>query len=231
MNEINLRYILTRAVMVIIFIVMTLYVVGFVKKKNRQSAIVSELKTLSSESSYFNQFSAEEAQKSLIQAIGLIADARNNGLEPQTTIERSLGIEKPYFKMEEDGDGPNVRQSMIIKSLRTNYENFLKFGYEADFHTLQSMSQGTLPPVRKGSRAGQRPEIDYIVDPALSPGLEKVLANLEIQPTKADKKKLTDIQIAVSKTLVMSLADARVIDEVAEKRILKDLERQASKLR
>ena len=230
MNEINLRYILVRAISIILVIVAILYVVGFIKKKNRRDAIVTELREISSESSYFSQFSAEDAEKSLIQAVGLVAEAKNAGMDPEDAIKRSLGIKKKYFQMEDDKEGPNIRQSIIINSLRSNYENFLKFGYEADFHTLETMEDGILPPVRKGSRAGKKPGIDYIIDPELSPGIEKVMANLLIQPSQSDKKELTDVEIAIAKNLLGKLAKADVIDKVAEKRILDELARQASGL-
>ncbi|MFK7851196.1 MAG: hypothetical protein AB8D78_09485 [Akkermansiaceae bacterium] len=230
MEEINLRYILVRAVSVILLIVAVLYVVGFVKKKKRQDGIVTELRQISSESAYFSQFSAEDAKKSLIRAIGLVAEAKNSGLDPEDAIQRSLGIQKKYFQMDDDQEGPNVRQDIVIRSLKSNYENFLKFGYEADFHTLKGMEEGALPPVRRGTRAGKKPEIDYVIDPALSPGLEKVIANLQIQPTKSDKSEMTDIEIALAKNLVTKLARADVIEKIAEKRILEELARQASGL-
>ena len=230
MDEINLRYILFRAISVILVVVVVLYGVSFIKKKNRRDAIVAELREISSESAYFSQFSAEDAEKSMIKAVGLVAEAKNTGMDPEDAIKRSLGIKVKYFQMEDDKDGPNVRQGIIINSLKTNYENFLKFGYEADFHTLESMEEGKLPPVRKGARAGMKPEIDYIIDPALSPGIDKVMANLLIQPSRSDKTELTDVEIAVAKNLVTKLSNGDVIDRVAEKRILDELERQASGL-
>ena len=94
MDNINLRYILTRAGGVILAIVVALYVMGYVKKKNKHSALVSELKSLSSDSSFFGQFYAEDAQKSLIKAVGLIAEANKLGLAPEEAINRGLGIEE-----------------------------------------------------------------------------------------------------------------------------------------
>lgn len=106
MDNINLRYILTRAAAVILAIVVALYAVSYVKKRNKQAATVVELKSLSSDSSFFRQFYAEDARKNLIWAVGLIAEANDLGLSPDTTINRGLGIEDKYFAMSEDRKGP-----------------------------------------------------------------------------------------------------------------------------
>jgi len=228
MEEITLRYILTRAISLILIIVVALYAFGYVKNRGQQKEIVSELRSLSSESSFFGQFSEADAKRSLIQAVGLIAEANKLGLEPDKAIDRSLGIEEKYFAMDDDDVKPSVRQHIIKKTLRSNYENFRKLGYEADFHILESMRKGDLPPIRTGPRAGERAEVGTIIDPTLSPGLETVLANLEIRPADFERAKMTDIEIAAAKTLVIELGNANVIEDVAEKRILKELADRAA---
>lgn len=219
MDNINLRYILTRAAGVILIIIVALYVLGFVKKRNKQAALVANLKSLSSDSSFFRQFYADDARKSLVKAVGLIAEANNIGLEPDAVIDRGLGIEEKYFAMDEDKNGPSVKENLIRSTLRANYENFRKLGYEADFHTLEMMRKGELPPVRTGPQAGAKAEVGTIIDPALSPGLDKVIANLEIRPPREKGLKLSDVEIATAKQLASSLVSAGIIEEASEKRI------------
>ena len=214
----NLRYILTRTVAVILVIVCALYVLGFVKKRQRVNGIVSELKSLSSESAFFRQFSPEDAKVSLVRAVGLIAEAKKLGIEPDTAISRSLGVEEKYFNSDEDHE-PTPREQLIRSTLRSNYENFRKLGYTSDFHTLKSLKEGELPAVRTGPLQGTKAEVGTIIDPALSPGLDIVVANLEIRPLRDPSLPLTDVEIAIAGKLAYELEEAGVIQESALKKI------------
>jgi hypothetical protein len=217
------RYILTRALFFIALLVVVLYGFSFFKKMQRRAAIISELKSITSDSSFFQQFYAADAQKSLVRAIALIAEANQLGLEPDKAIDGGLGIERKYFTTDEDRDEPPVREKIIRSSLRKNYENFRKLGYTPDFHTLASMKTGELPPIQSGPSSGLRPEVGTIIDPALSPGMEKVIANLEIRPTRAEKTAPSDVEIAAAKQLARDLGDAKLIEESARDRILEKL--------
>ena len=223
MDNISLRYILTRAGGVILAIVVALYVMGYVKKKNKHSALVSELKSLSSDSSFFGQFYAEDAQKALIKAVGLIAEANKLGLAPEEAINRGLGIEEKYFLLDEDNEAPPLKETLIRNTLRANYENFRKLGYDADYHTLEMLKEGKLPPVRTGPQAGSKAEVGTIIDPVLSPGLDKVMANLEIRPPREKGRKMSDVEIATAKQLAQDLSSAGIIEESARKRIIESL--------
>src|SRR5690242_9234622 len=101
MDTLTPRYIVTRAIAVIAVLVALIYGFSFFKKFQRRSAIVSELKLLASDSSYYQQFYAEDAQKSLVKAVALIAEAKELGLQPETTIDRALDIKKPFFETDE----------------------------------------------------------------------------------------------------------------------------------
>lgn len=223
MDNINLRYIITRAGGIILALIVAMYAIDYVKKRNKRAALVAELKSLSSDSSFFRQFYAEDAKKSLIRAVGVIAEAKKLGLDPETTINRGLGIDEKYFAMDEDNDDPPLKETLIRNTLRANYENFRKLGYEADFHTLQMMSDGELPPVRTGPRAGAKAEVGAIIDPSLAPGLEKVMANLEIRPPKAKGVKMSDVEVATVKRLATDLSDAGIIEKIAAERIIRIL--------
>jgi hypothetical protein len=220
MEATNLRYILTRAVMVILLIVAIIYGIGFLKKKQRKDAITDELKSLCSDSSFFRQFYAADAQRSLVKAVGLIAEANQLGMDPDGAIDVGLGVEKKYFVMEKEDQAPPLRHQIIRSCLRSNYENFRKLGYTQDFHTLQSLREGELPPVRNGPLAGSRAEVGTIIDAALSPGLDRVIANLEIRPVKEAATPMTDVEIAAAKRLASDLRTAGVIEETAEVRII-----------
>lgn len=217
------RYILTRTAFLITALVAGVFAISFVKKKQRKSAIISELKSISSDSSFFQQFYAADAQKSLIRAIGLIAEANELGVAPDATVDRCLGIERAFFPSQAREDEPAPREKIIRSTLLTNYENFIKLGYKADFHTLAAMKGGTLPAIPSGPEAGKNPVLATLIGPAISPGIDKVIANLEIRPPRADSERISDIEIAAAKRLAGDLADARIIEEPVRERILEKL--------
>lgn len=219
----ELRYILTRAATAIVLIIAILYGIGMLKKKQRKDAIIADLKSVCSDSSFFRQFHAEDARKTLVRGVGLIAEAKQLGVDPDKIIDGGLGIKEKYFAMDEDDEGVPIRESIIRSCLRANYENFLKLGYTPDFHTLQGMKEGELPPVRTGPSAGSRAEIGTIIDAKLSPGLDRVVANLEIRPPKKPGAPMTDVEIATAKQLAQNLSDAGVIEKASADRIIESL--------
>jgi hypothetical protein len=229
MESPNIRYILTRTIFLIVVLFAILSGIQYIKKKQRQSAIIAELKSISSDSSFFKQFYQEDAQKTLIRAIALIAEANQLGIPPETAIDRGLGIEEVFFNSNTNPYEPTPREKIIRSSLGSNYENFLKLGYKADFHTLESMRDGSLPTLEDGPTAGKKPVIANLIDPSLSPGIDKVIANLEIRPPQVENRVPSDIEIAAAKQLTRDLADAKIIEEPVRDRIIEKLSESATK--
>ncbi len=214
------RYILSRAAFLLVLLISALFILKFVKRKQRETAIFIELKSLASESSFFQQFYVEDARKTLIRALALIGEAKQqHGISPDHAIDRGLGLESNIFATKIDAPDPTPRQNIIRNCLRTNYENFLKLGYSPDFQTLKTMQEGSLPPIPIGPEAGNRPVITTLINPALSPGLEKVIANLVIIPPTDQAHVLTDIEITAAKQLAKELVDAKLIEDPARQRI------------
>jgi len=214
--------IIKRALLVIALLVALLYGFGFIKKKQRVSELVNESQTLATDSSFFHQFYPEDARKTLIRAIGLIAAANELGMTPGTFIDRTLGIEKEFLSstLERDED---PRQILIRKTLASNYDNFRKLGYTADFHTLAEMREGKLPAIPSGPMAGRMAEVGTIIDPALSPGLEKVVANLRIRPPGEEGTPPNDVEIAAAKQLAEELTYAGIIETTSRDRIIRQI--------
>lgn len=155
------------------------------------------------------------------QVVGLMEISSKEG---NRTIDGGLGIKEKYFAVDEEPEeGPPIRERLIRNCLRANYENFLKLGYATDFHTLGVMKNGELPPVRTGPSAGSRAEIGTIIDPSLSPGIDRVIANLEIRPPKNPGTPMTDVEVATAKKLAKDLSDAGVIEGEAAMRIIDSL--------
>lgn len=214
------RYILSRAIFLIVALIVVLYGISFVKKKQREAAIIADLRSITSDSAFFHQFYPEEARKTLVRAIGLIAEAKELGMAPETVIDRSLGIEKKFFATDDDNDPPPIRVKIISASLRGNYENFRKLGFTPDFQTLRLMKTGELPAIPSGPQEGKQPVVATLIKPEVSPGIEQVLANLQIRPPEATDRPMTDIDVAAAKQLARDLADANVIEDSVRDRIL-----------
>ena len=217
------RYIITRAIFLIALTVAALYATSFIKKKQRQAAVIAELKSVTTDSAFFNQFYAADAQKTLVKSIALMAEANNLGIDPDELIDKVLGIEHEYFKNYEQKKEPPIREKIIRATLMGNYENFRKLGYTADFRTLKGMKEGDLPIIPNGPEAGRKPEIGPIIDPSVSPGIERVLGNLELRPPRDPKFRPTDVELATARQLARDLSDAAVIEEAARDRMLEKL--------
>lgn len=223
MEHLSPRYIITRAAFLIACIVALLLGLKYYKKYQRKNVIFNDLQSITSDSSFFQQFYAENARKSLVRAIGLIAEASTLGVETNEAIDRGLGLKPKFFSTDDDRKDPPVRQTIIRACLRSNYENFIKLGYTTDPVTLASLKKGELPAIPTGPHKGARPIIATLIPDRLSPGMEKVLANLEIRPPQEEDHKPTDIELNHAKQLANDLGNARIIEEATRNRILKEL--------
>jgi hypothetical protein len=219
----SIRYILTRALSIIALLVALLYGYGYFKKHQRKSAVVSELRQICGESSFFRQFSAEDARKTLIRAIGLLAEADSLGMDIDSAIDGGLGVRTEWFENELDEDDTPLKEQIIRASLRANYDNFIKLGFKPEFNTFKPMMDGELAAIPTGNFAGRKPVIETLIPEIASPGIEKVLANLELSPPDSRDKPVTDIRIAAAKQLARDLSDAGLIEVAARDRIISHL--------
>lgn len=215
------RYILTRSAFVVAALVATLFAWSFFKKVERRDDLIRQLQSITTDSSFFRQFDAEDARKSLVRAVGIIAEAGLLGIPADEVIDRGLGIKREFFASAAPTDEVPVRDQLIRACLRGNYENFVKLGYRPDAVTLEETRQGSLPSIPSGPHAGKKPEIHALIRQELSPGIDRVLANLEIRPPVENAaSKPGDIEIALVKRLAHDLADAGVLEEAARDRIV-----------
>lgn len=217
------RDIVVRAIYLIIAVVIILFGFSIFKKVQRRAAIVSQLRALTSESSYFHQFYAEDARKTLVKAIGLLSEAKQLGLDPDETLNRALDLQKGMFDEKDPKEDADPKTLLILDSLHDNFVNAMKLGYESDFHTVTEMKSGELPPIPDGPQAGRRAVIATVIDPALSPGLEKVVANLTIRPPGDETARRNDVETAAAKQLAGRLASAGVIEHDVSERIAEAL--------
>jgi len=216
-------YILTRSIYLIVTIIAILFVYGFIKKKQRISAITTELQSITSDSSFFKQFSADDTRKTLMRAVGLIMEAKSLGLAPDIAINRGLGIKEKLFNTESEKEEIPTREKIIRDCLRTNYENCLRLGYTGDVRTIKALKEGEFPTITTGPHSGKQPMIATLISPTISAGMEKVVANIEIRPPQEEAYKLSDIEIAAAKQLAKDLAEAKIIEDPVRNRIIEGL--------
>lgn len=221
--EASPQYILSRAAFFIALLVALLFGTSFVKRKQRENAITAELQSITSDSSFFHQFYPDAAGKALVRAVGLIAEATKLGATPLTAINRGIGIKTKFFENDARHEDPPPREKIIRGCLLANYDNFLKLGYTADYQTLEAMKTGELPPIPSGPQAGKKPVIAHLIDPALAPGMDKVIANLEIRPPPADNHQPTTLELAAAKQLAADLTEGQYIEESVRDKIHKAL--------
>jgi len=221
--ETSPQYILSRAAFFIALLIAVHFGVSFFKKKQRENAIITELESITSDSSFFHQFYPDAARKSLVRAVGLIAEATTLGETPLSAINRGLGIKPKFFENEARHEDPKPREKIIRDCLLANYANFLKLGYKPDYQTLDVMKDGELPNIPAGPQTGKKPVIANLISPTLAPGMDKVIANLEIRPPQTDNHQPTTLEIATAKQLAADLSEGQFIEESVRDKIYKAL--------
>lgn len=219
----QIQYILTRAIVVLLVAVGCVYGNNLYRKNERKKAIDAELKSICSESSYFRQFYEDAAKKSLVKALALLAEAENIGQPVDDTINRALGIQKKLLTTDADREPPPPSKEITHRTLLANYQNFLKLGYQPDYQTLSQMKNGELPRIPTGPEEGKTAEIVPLIPAKLSPGIEKVIANLELRPPGKLERPMTDLEIAAAKQMASDLAGAGFIEATVRDRITAEI--------
>ena len=170
----------------------------------------------------YHQFYAADANRTLLRAMHLIHQAEQRGQDPSEFLNKVLGVPgDSWFERSENVRSlPSRTESLADETLRANYEHCRKLGLLDNADALDDLADGELPVICTGPATGQRVVISTVIDPELSPGIEKVLANLEITPPKEPSLNLGDVEIAAARRLARDLQNAGVIEQQALKRIL-----------
>lgn len=201
----------------------TLFGLSVMRKHREHKALVGEVRSVLSESSFYRQFYADDARRTLLRAMFLLRQAAAKGKDPARLLDEALGVRGASLldRTSEAGDqhlGP--AQQLAVASLLANYENCRKLGLLDDDEALTDLGRGDLPEIREGPARGRRAEIHTVIDATLSPGIDRVLANLEIGPPKTPGHAPGDVELAAARRLARDLENAGVIDDGALKRIL-----------
>lgn len=221
MHAPSISDILRYAVLLIIVVVVGLFAMSFLRKRREHRALVADMRSIVSDSSYYQQFYADDAQKTLLRAMYLLHQAEQKGRDPSEFLNEVLGVAGDSL-LDRSGDKPDSlsrTEALADSTLRANYENCRKLGLLDDAKSLETLAKGVPPTITIGPAAGERAAVHPIIDPSLSPGIEKVLANLQIGPPRDDSQPLGDVEIAAARRLARALQSAGIIDPAAQKRI------------
>ena len=183
------------------------------KKHARKDVLVAELRTAVSEASFYRSISEESARSVLLGSVAKIEEAKTLGLEPSAYFDR-------VFKRDDgkktDGDefaDYPAREKLARETLLRAHQHAVELGLLATPDARKEMAAGKMPEVES------KPVIACIIEPSISPGLEKVVPNLELRSGKAKTGPPTDIEIAAARNLAGDLYSAQIIDKEAEARI------------
>ena len=200
-----------------IFAVLALVALSFgskhYKKFNRKAALVNEMRTLVSEASFYRSLTETDARAVMLRGVAKIEEARSLGMEPTEYFDRVFKREKGKDEASDEFEDFPAREKLARETLLRAHQHAVQLKLVDTPEACKDLEEGKLPDV------SPKPVIAYLIDPAISPGLEKVVPNFDLLPGDLKKEAPTDLEIAVARNLAMDLYSAQIIDREAEKRI------------
>jgi len=221
----NASTIVIRVVIGVLLLIGILKAVSMWNHKRAEDALFEEMRLLTTESSYFRQFDANEATTTLLRLMALMTKAENLGVPPESVIDRIFLSEPKMFESERTLD-MSASERLIRDNLQFNRDALRKLGFQADRDTLEALDSGRLPAIPSGPFARQQPIVHRVIDPTLSPGLDTVIANFEIRPP-GEINRFDDVNVARARQLIRQLRDAGIIEDDAASRLGKAHERSS----
>ncbi|MEM1082549.1 MAG: hypothetical protein AAGI48_00370 [Verrucomicrobiota bacterium] len=207
-----LRYV----VLLVVLLVVTMFGLKHYNRYEERKEIVAALQGATSDSSFYRQFEAEDAKKTLLECIALIHRAGELGVTPTQLFDRVY-----QRKGSDDFGGYSapeypVKEKLVRDALTAAYQACERLEI-LDPTSIRDLREGRMP-----SHVTDTPVILPLIDPELSPGIEKIIPNLEIFPgNKAGKnRELSSIEISAARRLARDLASAGLIEKTVSQRII-----------
>lgn len=208
--------ILRYSFLIIALLVGSLLVHKHYRRYVTKKELVAELQGISSDSSFYRQFNADDAHATLLRSIAIIHAAGELGLTPAELFDRVFEFDEGDVFGETRSRNYTVKEQLARNTLANAYDAAKRLEM-LDSGGIRDLREGRLPITPKGT-----PVILPLIDPELSPGLEKIIPNLEILPAdRAGKdRKLTAIETAAARKLANDLAAAGLIENSVAERIV-----------
>ncbi|MFC7338828.1 hypothetical protein ACFQY0_16650 [Haloferula chungangensis] len=209
--------ILRYSALTVVLLVASLFVHKHYRRHVAKKEIVAELQSITTDSSFYRQFEAEAAHATLLQSVALIQQASDLGLTPTELFDRVF----LHDQMDDFGESPStdypVKEELARNTLTSAYESAKRLEILNDKADISDLQDGRMPISLSGT-----PVILPLIDPKLSPGLEKIIPNLEILPADRanSERELTAIETAAARKLAKDLATAGLIENTIAERIV-----------
>ncbi|WP_193211284.1 hypothetical protein [Luteolibacter marinus] len=187
------------------------------KKFARKESLAEEMRTLVADSSFYRSVSGDAARATLLKGIAMVEEARSLGLEPTAYFDLVFKHEESFLSTDTKGTEHPIREKLVRETLIRGYQHAQQLDLLGDRDAISVLREGELPDVTP------KPVFAYIIDPALSPGLEKVVPNLDLRPPGEPAKEPTDLEITAARVLAGDLQSAMIIDYEGERKITDQL--------
>jgi hypothetical protein len=184
------------------------------KRYNRKEALATEMRTLVSDPSFYRCPTTQSAHSVLLRGIAVIDRAKSLGLEPSAFFDKVFRRDKKSEKpINDEFEEYPTREKLARDTMLRAYQHAEQMGLLARLEYRDVLDKGSIPDVVPS------PKIACIIDPAVSPGIEKIVPNLELRLPGPPAAAPSDLETAAAKSLAADLYSARVIEHDAEARI------------
>lgn len=200
----------------VVILVGSLFVHKHYRRYVTKKEIVAELQSITSDSSFYRQFTADDAHATLLKSIALVRQADDLGLPPTELLDRVFQHDKfDDFGEKASTDYP-IKEELVRYTLTGAYDAAKRLEM-LDVSAVRDLEEGRMPVTLSGT-----PVILPLIDPELSAGLEKIIPNLEILPSDraGTNRKLSSIETAAARKLARDLATAGLIETSVSERIV-----------
>jgi hypothetical protein len=190
-----------------------IYISRYHKRETRKEEIVSDMRGLVSEASFYRAMTEKDARTTFLRGIALLEDAKQLGMDQAAVFNGVFDPEDKAKDTSDEFENYPSREKLARETLTRAYEHAKQLGLLAGKEEVAALRQGELPstPVRTA--------IICVIDPAVSPGLEKVVPNFEFRPFDNKNATLNDTDIAAARNLASDLATSQIIDRETERKI------------
>jgi len=168
-------------------------------------------------------FGSDNSTRQIVEVARAFEEANSLGMEPSQYFDLVFKREKGKDEASDEFEDFPAREKLARETLLRAHQRAVQLKLIETPEALQELTQGNMPDI------APKPVIAFIIDPAISPGLEKVVPNFDILPGDLKKEAPTDLEIAVARNLAGDLYSAQIIDRDAEKRITAHFRPPASK--
>ena len=198
------------------------FILKHIKLQKKIDKLTAEMRVLVSDTSFYRSPTVESAHSTLFKGIAMIEDAKKLGLDPINYFDTVFGHDQKGHKVGLDDEFSEfpAREKLARETLLRAYQQAEHFKFLDSPDYIESLRAGEMPPVVP------KPTVACIIDPSLSPGMEKIVANLELRSAARTPGPPNDLEVAAAKNLSSDLYSSHVIESDADSRIARHYDKR-----